>query len=162
MREITSTLLKYLDATQHVWNAYFLNHFKDLRDCEPIESYEEIDRNLFLALVCKRLNIKVPGDHFLFSSPITQILVKPKSYFDEISVLVAKEPRDANTYWEKPIPLKCDRLLFSFVCFFQWDTYAFQCRTHVKCVVKTADDERFVGKDALIDLHAAEFFIGCE
>ena len=56
MREITSTLLKYLDATQHVWNAYFLNHFKDLRDCEVRGAKPWAAAHYFLAAIrCDRV-----------------------------------------------------------------------------------------------------------
>jgi len=159
MRKITNTLMKYLDARQHIWNAYFLERFEDLRQCEPLASFEEIDRLLFFSLVCQLLKLGVPEKFSPYSLPIRQIIIKPKEIGREITMNINRKSTDNNMYWEERSSFEAKSLELSFIEFFQWDSYGFQSCSAVRGEIVTFPSRmQDVGKQALVDLASVDFF----
>src|SRR5438105_1521583 len=125
MRDITSVLMRYLDAKQHLWNSFFLGTVQNLRECEPLDSFELIDQRLFYALVCHPLKIKLPHDHILMRDAVSSIVTKPKEYLSEVPLMLADKTGSGSRRWNRWENYPTDGLTLRFIEFFQWDKYGF-------------------------------------
>ena len=96
MRDVTDVLLRYLDAKQHIWNSYFWGKVRDLKECEPLDSFEVIDQRLFFSLVCYPLKVKFPANYIFGREPLYRLVVKPKCYLTEIDLRVSRPSSDGN------------------------------------------------------------------
>lgn len=159
MKNITDMLLKYLDAKQHIWNSYFLGQIKDIRECQPLESFQVIDEQLFFALVCHPLMIKLPPSHAFGKDPISQIALKPKKEMADIPLMVSKPSTDGNRYWGSADILSTSNLTLYFIEFFHWDKYSFLAGSLVRCRLECSDiGTSRAGRDALVDLRYVNFY----
>ncbi|HLW92871.1 MAG TPA: hypothetical protein VKS78_16435 [Roseiarcus sp.] len=162
-RVVTDNLLRYLDAKQHLWNSYFLGQVADLREREPLESFELIDRRLLFALVCRPLKLALPPDHYFFADPIRDILAIPRSYVTELNMMMSKPSEDGNRYWERPTLFPKEGLVLSFIEFFQWDRYGFQSASLARCKVEAiASHPEYEGREALVEFREYEFVLAAK
>jgi hypothetical protein len=160
MNKVTDLLFTYLDAKQHLWNMYFRNNIKSLYECEPLDSFEAIDRLLFYALVCYPLKLKLPEDHRVGEDPFASIQVKGRSGSTELPVMVRKPSIDRNRYWELQRSLSAPSFVGSFIEFFEWDRYRFLSCSLVRCRIEAVDGaDDYIGREALIDLRNVEFVL---
>jgi hypothetical protein len=160
MNKVTDLLFTYLDAKQHLWNTYFRNNIKSLYQCEPLESFEAIDRHLFYALVCHPLKLKLPENHLFGRDPFPSIQVKGRSISAELPVMIRKPSTDRNSYWQLPRSLSPASMVASFIEFFEWDRYRLLSCSLVRCRIEAVDvDNEWVGREALIDLRNVEFAV---
>jgi hypothetical protein len=97
MQEISKYLLRYADAKCHLWNVYFVERMGSLTECEPLDSFEAIDRRLFFSLVCDPLGIAY--DYSWGADCINQIVVRPTTS-STIPLLIGQKD-GGNTSWEK-------------------------------------------------------------
>jgi hypothetical protein len=167
MQNIGKFVFRYADAKCHLWNAYFRENIGDLSACEPLDSFEAIDRRLFFALVCEPLGIEydyLHGTNYLEgvsiqTRSVEQIVVRPKPIAGpEISILIG-EKQVGNTAWHK-LTLATAGLSFAFVELFQWDMYGFLNLPMVRCrIAACAEHPKYAAEDALIDIDRVEFFL---
>lgn len=158
MRDITSVLLRYLDAKQHLWNSFFLGSVRDLRDCEPLDSFETINERLFYALVCHPLKIKLP-DKFLFTrDAVPTIIMRPKEHLKEVSLMVSSKLTSGGRRWEIQEMYPAVGITLRFIDFFQWDKYGFLSSSLVKCDFER-DETRPVDQEALVEMHYVDFVL---
>ena len=157
-RNIGDYLFQYLDAKQHLWNAYFRKYFTDLGEAEPLDSFEEIDNRLFYILVSRTLNLTLPRDFFVGSAPIGEIVIKPISA--EIVLMVERPSNDRNRYWTEGQLAKAAGLAVDFIDFFQWNAYDFLSCSMVRGVVRACPHKpEWVGLQALLEIRAVNFFL---
>ena len=151
-------MFQYLDAKCHLWNVYFKGTVTNLRDCEPLESFETIDRRLFFALVCYPLGIS--RIYNAARARPAGIIVTPKLSEPEITVMVQDPRPGPNRYWNRPEVVNASGLSFSFIDFFQWNLYEFLSMPTVRCKIATCSQHpEYVGREALIDNNLVEFFL---
>jgi len=167
MQDIGKFIFRYADAKCHLWNAYFKDSIGDLSACEPLDSFEAIERRLFFALVCVPLGIEHdylrPMEYLegtvVKTRSIEQIVIMPRPTVGaEISILIG-EKQGVNTAWQRKSVASAG-LSFAFVELFQWDTYGFLNLPMVRCkITACAEYSEYLGKDALIDIDTVAFFL---
>lgn len=158
MRDITSVLMRYLDAKQHLWNSFFLGTVRDLRECEPLDSFELIDERLFYALVCHPLKIKLPQKHLFRRDVVPSIIVKPKEDLPEVPLMLAEKLSGGSRRWNRFANCPTDGLTLRFIEFFQWDKYGFLSSSLVRCDFER-DAAGPVNQEALVELHNVSFVL---
>ena len=141
MSDLRKSLLRYLDAKQHLWNAYFLPLVRDIRDCAPLDDFVAVDHHLFLALVCQPLDIKLPDGFVRGSSVIAAIEIKSRTGLSEIKLMLSRPSAESNNYWDIPKAISTDKLELQFIDFFQWNLYDFLSMSKVRGVVKSCPTE---------------------
>lgn len=160
MQDITRHLLRYSDAKCHLWNVYFVDSVTDLRQCEPLETFERIDKQLFFALVCIPLNLKMPASYVIGAEAIKQILVVPKRYIREVPLQLREPETGRNSVWARTETLPASGLSFAFIELFQWNRYGFLNLPLVRCmVVDCASHPQYVGREALIENYIVDFVL---
>jgi hypothetical protein len=154
MRNIRGELFRYLDVKRHLWNAYFINIVRDPGKCEPLDSFESIDRQLFYALVCHPLGIDF--DPSLRESGRTgRILVRPRPTVHNIQVWIASTPRR----WEQQ-EITTHGLTLTYIEFFQWDSFDFLTLPLVRCKIREfLAQPEYVGKEALVGHDLVDFWL---
>ncbi len=156
IQEISKYLLRYADAKCHLWNAYFVDRMGSLSECEPLDSFEAIDRRLFFSLVCDPLGIEY--DHSWGADCINQIVVRSTTS-STIPLLISRK-KDGNTSWEEENGFPIAGLSFAFVEFFQWDRYGYLYLPKVRCkIVAFEARPECIGREALLDRQHVEFVL---
>ena len=168
MQDIGKYIFRYADAKCHLWNAYFEDIMGDLSVCEPLDSFEAIDRRLFFALVCEPLGIEYDWsrgadyieDTVVKTHCVDQIVIMPRSNLGpHVSILIG-EKQGNNTAWDKLKSLATAGLSFAFIELFQWDKYGFLNLPMVRCkITACAEHPEYVGREALIDTYKVAFFL---
>jgi hypothetical protein len=159
MKNARATVLGYLDAKQHLWNTYFVNRFGDLRECEPLDSFEAIDQVLFKSLVCDVLGINLANQYILGSEPVPEIVVVPKPELSEVSVMVGKLSADRNRYWEVGERFAAVGIECQFIEFFQWNRYDYLSMSQLRCrITNFPPNPGVVGRDAILNIGDVDFF----
>jgi hypothetical protein len=156
MQEISKCLLRYADAKCHLWNAYFVDRMGSLSECEPLDSFEAIDRRLFFSLVCVPLGIKY--DYSWAADCINQIVMRPTT--SSIIPLLIGQKEGGNTSWEEEKAFPIAGLSFAFIEFFQWDQYGYLYLPKVRCKIIASDARpEFIGREALLERQHVGFFL---
>jgi hypothetical protein len=160
MQDIRRHLLRYSDAKCHLWNAYFVDSVTDLKECEPLETFKAIDKQLFIALVCVPLSLKLSASYVMGAEPIKQILVLPKQYIREVPVILREPNTGGGALWTKTDTLSASELSFAFIELFQWNSYDFLNLPLVRCMVGNCGSHpQYLGREALIENHIVDFFL---
>jgi hypothetical protein len=150
--------MRYLDAKQHLWNSFFLGHVHDLRDCEPLDSFEMINERLFYALVCHPLKIKLPDDFLFTRDAVPAIIASPKEYFTEVPLMLASKLTTGGRSWESKEMYPTLGMTLRFIEFFQWDKYGFLSSSLVRCDFER-DGSRPIDQEALVEMHHVDFVL---
>lgn len=156
MKKIENEIAIYREAVRHLWNTAFLKLEETLRFGICAEWFEEIERLLFLSIVCEPLNIDFDGK---FGNPIAQLTVTsvvPK----DIPVLVNRSTPSTG-YWDAPVKsiLSTD-VTFVFICFFDWDDYSQRDLRYYRARITKCDSfPDLVGRDALIETCYADVYL---
>jgi hypothetical protein len=149
---IRTRLLRYLDTKQHLWNTAFKDEVTDLRNCEPLDSFETIDALLFAAMVCRPLNIKLPQDFIFGSHPVPGIVVRPLPGQDSISLLLNRDDKALSGYWDEA-KMPAPHSEFEFIDFFQWNKYDFLSMNQVLCrTIQIGGDKSFYERKVILEL----------
>jgi hypothetical protein len=168
MRDIGTYIFRYADAKCHLWNAYFRDSVGDMSTCEPLDSFEAIDRRLFFALVCAPLDITYGYsrnadaiiDGRIDTRSIEQIVVKALSSIGPTVPLRIGEKQGQNTHWQAPHSVGSADLRLSFIELFHWDPYGFLNLPFVRGRIEHCPSyPAFVGREALLELEKAQFFL---
>jgi hypothetical protein len=168
LQDIGNYIFRYADAKCHLWNAYFKDIMGDLSVCEPLESFEAIDRRLFFALVCQPLGIEYDwscGTVYLEGNvvktrSIDQIVIMPRSTLGPHISIQIGEKQGNNTAWNELKSLASAGLSFAFIELFQWDSYGFLNLPMVRGkITACAEHPECVGREALIDIDKVAFFV---
>ena len=160
MQDITQRITSYLEAKRHLWNTYFRAQVKSIRECSPLDEYEEIDRLLFFALVLKDSRQFLPDD-FVFGKDIVPFLkVVPNVEFDFLELMITEPSVDTYVKWNRPIEVKIDAgIEFTFIELFDWDKYGFATYPYyLTKITKYSDRSNLVQQNALINISKARVF----
>lgn len=153
MRNIRRELFRYVEAKRHLWNTYFVGQVTDLTACDPLDSFEIIDRRLFYALVCHPLGIDF--DPLMGTEEVDRILVQPRSNIHDIPLMVAKPERG---YWNETHSFPAKQLSLVYKEFFQWNVYDFLTLSTVKCkIIECESHPQYLGRDVLVEHHFVDF-----
>jgi len=168
VQEIGNYISRYADAKCQLWNAYFKDIVVDLNVCEPLDSFEEIDRRLFFALVCGPLGIEYDCSRYANyiedgvwkTYCVDQIVIVPRSTLGpHISIMIG-EKKGNNTAWHELKSLASAGLSFAYVELFQWDKYGFLNLPMVRGKITACrENPEYVGREALIDIYKVAFFV---
>jgi hypothetical protein len=160
MKDIRATLFRYLDCKQHLWNTYFVGDVIDIRQCEPLESFDSIDLILFKSLVCRPLGIHLPESFVLGGDVVPEIKVRASPNLTSIPVMTSEPRTGPNMRWKLPEVLDANGLELSFIAFFQWNKYSYLSMGSVRCkVTKCPSSPQYVGMESLIENQNADFFV---
>jgi len=101
MVDITQNIFQYLEAKRHLWNIYFINKVNSLRDCSPLDEYEEIDVILQESYLKEALN-------FVQKSIIQEAMKNPGTVFtaSEVATEYDISVNTARTYMNKLVEYK--------------------------------------------------------
>jgi hypothetical protein len=158
MKDITNKLFTYLEAKRHLWNTYFLPAFSSLRECSPLDEYEEIDRLLFSALVLKDINknLELESDFNFGATPFPYLIVVPEEGISKMDILVCPS---SSGKWEFVNLSLNKNIQFSFIEFFEWDRYSYTTYPYFRVKIEKCDIRQdIVGWDALIETKNARVF----
>jgi hypothetical protein len=160
MKNIRRELFRYADLKCHLWNVYFSDLFTGLDECEPLDTFDEIDSKLFVTLVCRPLGIQLPEDYFWGQRKnVKEIVVVPISE-GEISIMFRKPNTGLNGYWNKSEVIDASGMSCSFMEFLQWDHYGYLNMTFVRCTVTDwPEHPEFVGREVLLKTENVDFFL---
>lgn len=159
VKNIGENLEKYLEAKRHLWNAYFIDLMGSINECHPLDRFEEIDKNLFLSLVCDPLNIKTPDGFYFGKDFVERVIIKPKYQMLEIPLLISRPSSDGNKYWDEVKAFNTDNVHLAFIEFFDWDKYSFINSALTRCkIVSHQEDVQNEGKEVLIENRLIDFF----
>ena len=160
MEALKASLLRYLDARQHLWNSNFLSLVGDIHDCAPFDDFDVISNRLFAAIVCHPHKIAVPENFVLGGDAISAIDVSARRGLSGFEVMFSRSVAENNRYWELPKLVTSSDLQLEFIDFFQWDSYGFLSMSKVRCLVKRfSPDSSFAGRQAIVELNDVEFFL---
>lgn len=155
MRNIRPELFRYLDLKRHLWNTYFVGTINDPTECEPLDSFEVIDRRLFYVLVCKPLGIQY--DPIAGAQQVDRIVVHPRANISDILLTIAKPQRG---YWNEQKRFGAKGLSLIYMDFFQWNFYDFLTLPLVRGrIVQFSQHPEHIGIEALVDHHLVDFWL---
>jgi|KBSSwiStaDraftv2_1062776.scaffolds.fasta_scaffold979377_1 hypothetical protein len=158
MKDVRAILLTYLDMKQHIWNSGFAQHVTNLRDCEPLDTFEAIDRLLFKSLVCDRIGTQFPNSHVLGADALPALIVRPKNDLLDVPLMIEQPSGEGNFYWAPEKVFAAAGIEGEFIEFFQWDRYDFWSASLSRCrLTKFPSDPNLIGRDALIEIVHADF-----
>jgi len=159
MQNIKRELFRYADLICHLWNAYFSELFTGLDECEPLDTYDEIESKLFVALVCKPLGIQLVDDYFWGQrKAVKEIVVVPISD-GEISIRFRGPNTGLSQNWNKSEIIAAGGMSCSFMQFFQWDRFGYLNMPFVRCiVVDWPNHPEFVAREVLLNTEDVDFF----
>lgn len=157
MKNIKSEMAAYREAVRHLWNSTFLPLDDSLRYGTCLELFEQIDRLMFTALICKPLGIELKSR--TSSEPIAYLRVVPISATD-VPVLINRSI-PASGYWDDPIKtINTSDVDFAFISFFDWDGYNQKDMHYYRVrIINCKSEPSLNGKDALIETLNAQVFL---
>ena len=161
MKNVSSYLFRYLEAKRHLWNTYFADLDFDLRECDPLDHFEEIDRRLFLSLVRFPLGFELPTDFRFGQDPVTNICVKPRTQLADLQMHVAERiPSHGVRYkLEENIPYT-SRTRLNFIEFYEWDRYKQAPYSYVRVMIcRLPARKEWNGLEGLVRTANVEFWL---
>lgn len=158
MTDITPTILNYRKALLEIWNTYFLDGKEGVKNFEREVDFEfqVIQENLFTALVSAKE----------FKSDIKH---NSKGYYEEIKVTIKQDIKTVDvkyvdkiegltTHWNNLL-LNNTKHLFSFIEFFDWNTFDYMDGEFARLRLLESDTHpELVGKDFLINPEKISYF----
>lgn len=158
MRDITKLFFEYLEAKRHLWNTYFVDKVRSIRECRVLDRYETIDRLLFSALILDTLDQPpLSSEHVFGMNPIPSFRVVPRKGIETMSVIFSEPIRDLSRKWNKPVDLSIAGSEFIFIEFFEWNRYGHVTYPYFMVrVVKCPALPENVSCDCLIETKDAE------
>jgi len=132
MENLTKDMLRFKEASRHVWNAYLIETQESV-SLKLQESFEAIERELLRALVLLPSGIPDVADSYR-RSPMP-ILLRAKTGLTEVSVQFGAVDANSNIRWELPclIPAS-DISRYRFIEFFEWNPYGYIDLSYVKAL----------------------------
>jgi len=159
IKSIRRELFRYLDLTCHLWNAYFSDLFDGLDKCEPLDTFELIDNNLFVSLVCRPLSIQLPEDYFFGQRKVVKEIVVAPISDGEIVVRFRELNSGLGQIWNKSEVVIGRGMSCFFMEFFQWHRYNYRNFPFVRCmIVEWPERQDFVGREVLLKTEDIDFF----
>ncbi len=160
MVDITQNIFQYLEAKRHLWNIYFINKVNSLRDCSPLDEYEEIDRLLFSALVLKELGRSLP-DGLVFGRDIIPFLkIMPAHGIDRFNLMITDPRINSYVKWNEPVEITISNdIEFIFIELFEWDRYNFVSYPYYLAKITKCDEHPdFKQQNCLIETCKSRVF----
>lgn len=158
MKNIDDAIANYRSAKIYLWNEHFRRIVRDIKECQPLDWYEEIDLRLLRALVCYPNGITLDDRFVQGITWIPEILIDPR-HPKSVELSFADPIKSGNRHWEiaKKIDVRGSRL--SFIELFDWNKYG-----EISCSLVRAGIEEFdsnpdyVGKEVLVRLDLVRAF----
>lgn len=164
MKDVTNNLYCYLEAKRHLWNTYYINKVKNLRECSPLDDFEEIDKLLFSSLVLSDFNKVMPPDFVFGKDHFSYLKVFPRYGVEQLMLTISDPRIQGPRKWDNPKEVRIDSSIqLNFIEFFEWDRYNFV--NYPYFLVKIVESnilKNLVEKEALIETTSAKvFYIEC-
>ncbi len=157
MKNISNSIFEYAALKSQLWNMYFRQLVTDIRACEPLDSFEEIDLRLFKSLVCYPYGITLTDGFVYGVTPVDDIIIIPKGDNESISLMIGKLSEDSNKYWNTQEDYEASGAQFRFIEFFDWDKYGEINCSLVRVVIDRFPDEPgYVDREAIVDIDYIE------
>ncbi|MBL8013321.1 MAG: hypothetical protein JNN05_05685 [Candidatus Omnitrophica bacterium] len=157
MKNIDNCLFEYLEAKRHVWNTYFMKRFTSIKDCSPLDEYEEIDRLLFKTIVLSEIEDSDLKEWEFNQQPINFIQACFKKYITAARVMVSGLKGGAGK-WQYVDVADVKSIKFVFIEFFEWNKYGFVTYPYVRVRIEAKGNNAiYNGLDALLDLKDITF-----
>ena len=151
-KNITGEMLKFKEASRHLWNAYF----QQCVSVSPIAvqgSFEVIERELLRTIVLAPYDYSADADLYR-GSPLPHITVKASRTLSDIPLNFGRADANGNIAWEPSVLVKKkDFKSGNFVEFFDWTPFEFVDCAYVRFT--QPDEDRRV----LIAQRYCEFFL---
>lgn len=145
MRNITEIVQEYLEAKRHIWNTYFRSKAISLKECSPLDQYEEIDKLLFKALVIHEISNP--------SEPEKYFRVKAREGLSLLQLSISEPITSNNRVWNKSNYFEVSKnSSFEFIDFFDWVPYGFVTYPYIR--IKIDEQSKLpdlIGREALIE-----------
>lgn len=120
MRNVTSEMQRFREASRHLWNTYLMPG-EGVVDMVVEDSFRSIERELLRSLVLQgRGSAEDYG-----RAHIGGLSVKSKSNYDQVPVQFSSKGPDGNTYWSKSEFVSAAEISYGFLEFFDWMHFAF-------------------------------------
>jgi hypothetical protein len=148
MRNVTSEMRRFKEASRHLWNAYLMPG-EGVIDVALEDSFRSIERELLRSLVLQ-------GDDAADAygrAPIEGLSVRSKSDYDQVPVQFASDGLDGNTYWRKSEFVSAAEISYEFLEFFDWMHYGFIDYPMVRAI------DRSSGRHVLIESMYCDFWL---
>lgn len=160
MKDITNNIMQYREATRHIWNTYFIGKVKSIQECGLLDYYEEIDKNLFYAIVLEAIDRGSYKIDAFRSQPISILRVIIKEEIDKLSIIISHSKNQTYKKWNEPIVLSSiEKAEFLFIECFEWDRYSYASYPYYLVRIKKFPKyPHLVGEDALIETHHARVY----
>lgn len=158
MRDVTNLFVEYLEAKRHLWNTYFVDKVRSIRESRVLDHYETIDRLLFSALILDTLDQPpLNSEHVFGIDPIPSFRVVPKKGIETMGVMFSEPIKGSNRKWNKLTQLSISGCEFVFIEFFEWDRYGHVTYPYFMArVTKCPAFPDNVSRDCLIETKDAE------
>jgi len=157
--KITNEILIYRETIRHIWNYNFVN-LTYKKKLYSFSLFEEIEKNLFEAIVILPLNLEYDIKDFR-SKPLDFLNVKVKENLSECDIYIEKVSNDKNCYWKKERYFRSEKKEnFKFHMFFDWNQYDFIDLGFAKVWIDSYElKNNFQNKWGLFNVNQIDFYI---
>lgn len=121
MEDVTTNMLRFKEATRHVWNTYLLQSRSPMSP-EIQESFSRIERELLRALVLMPAGMTDLAD--VYRREPLPINLRARQGLTDVPVQFGSVDPNRNIRWELPLAVPAaDIADYRFVEFFDWNPY---------------------------------------
>jgi len=147
MRNVTSEMHRFREASRHLWNAYLMPG-EGILDV-AVDSFRSIERELLRSLVLQGgVSAAAYG-----RAHIEGLSVRSKSEYDQVPVQFASKGPDGNIHWSKADFVPAAEISCGFLEFFDWMHYGFIDYGIVRAI------DLFTGRQVLVEQLYCEFWL---
>ena len=149
MKDVTDALLKYREATRHLWNSHFRASVSSPSTHGNLDRYEEIDKLLFISLVLDSIGRSDYEFNFRDDSyPFLHVL--PNEGADALRLRLSDPLVGRGRSWNEPTNVAgASSAVLELIEFFEWDRYAWVSFPYYRVRVRS-----FPGQPHLENLEA--------
>lgn len=146
MTDITALVCRYREAARHLWNSCF----RDGDEGDAAESFDRICEELFNVLVLRPVGVGEQSSQ-LNVQGFQSIRVVPA--IEEGTPVFINRTNPSGPYWDDPIAqVRPQAVELALIGFFDWDSCGFSEMRYLRVrIMSCRNDERLVGREALID-----------
>lgn len=151
MLEINTLFANFRQIARDTRNMHKL--INDKVSFDDLDILKDIDNKLFSLCVLKKINqMKYAGFYGERSIKIFDVIVEDNLL--SIPLMIKRESRDANNYWDEPLKdINFDALNLKFVSYFDWDYSSLVDYRYILTEIYSLPNRPdLVGRQALIDV----------
>lgn len=153
MKNVSDSLMLYGEATRHIWNTYFAGKVKSLRECGALDSYEEIDKALFYAIVLSSIGKHSYDIDNFRNEAVPFLQVRARKGIKQLRMMIDEFPEGKYHKWSEFVLMDIQNDdQFLFIEFFDWDRYGYVAYPYyMACIQKFKKYPNLVGKNVLVE-----------